>query len=621
MKIENKLNTAVMVVALAMVLYHLVYSQVLLQSTIAHLNTHLGFCLLLVFLASGAESKGKNWRLWSLVLGLLALLGVGYVQVLWPELQMRAYFNTSIDLAIGVLLILLVLEACRRTFGLVIPLIAVVVILYPFAGHYFPEPFYCTSLGLKQTISNLSIGLCQGIYGAVLPTSANFIFLFIVFGGVLQATGGGRFLLMLAGLAGNRVRGGPGIIAVLGSAGVGSIVGSAAANVAITGTFTIPMMKSAGFKPEQAAGIEAAASNGGQIMPPVMGYVAFAMAGLAGISYLHIIKMAVIPAILYFGAAFLYVYFQAGRLKIGRVKGEEVEIRELLLSTPLFVVPITVIIVLLIMGYSIMYIAFWAIASSILVALVRKKTSLSEFIQGFVNGAKFGAGIGTACACVGLIVATLTMSGLAVKLSAGIETWSGGYLLPALAIIWALCVLLGMGGASLVAYIVVSIFAVPALLKMGVGFEQAHFFTMFVAVFAFLTPPVAIVALIASRLAEASYVKSAIEATKVALGGFLLPFMFIYCPLLLLVPRELPWEIFGLLACVLILLAFEVAFTGYYINDCSLLERILATAAAVSLVVFLLLHSYLWLGVGIALLAIATLSQVKGKTRKLQAER
>lgn len=611
MKVGNKLSIAVIVVALAMAFYHMTSTQVLLQSAIGHLNTHLGFCLFLLFLAAAAGSEGKIRRLWSLVLALLALLATGYVQVLWPELQMRAYFNTPTDLIIGVLLIILVLEATRREFGLILPVLAIIVVLYPFIGHILPEPLHCHSLGLTRTISNLSIGLAAGIYGRVLPVSANFIFLFVVFGGILRATGGTTFFLQLARLVAGKLQGGPGMMAVVSSAAVGSIIGSAAANVAVTGSFTIPLMKKVGYKPEQAAGIEAAASNGGQIMPPVMGLVAFGMAGLTGIPYINIIAMAVLPAILYFFCTGAYVYLRAGQLGIGKMSGEKVEVRELLLSAPSFLVPFTVIIILLVMGYSVMYVAFWAIISSIVVSLVRKKTrpSLGAFINGFAQGARAGAGIGATTACVGLMMATFTMSGLGVKLASGIDTWSGGYLLPALAIVWVMCILLGFGGPSLVAYIIVSIFAVPALLKMGVVFEIAHFFVMFIAVFAFITPPVAMVSLIAAKLAGATYIKSAIESTKVAAAGFLLPFMFIYCPILLLQPQEPLWEVIGVLACVTSLLALQIGFVGYYMRECRLGERILAIAAGAVLLAFLPLQSYVLFFIGVALFALLTLSQ------------
>jgi TRAP transporter 4TM/12TM fusion protein len=612
---ENKAYVVVMIFGLAMAAYHLISTQILLQAAKPHLNTHLGFALTLVFLWEFVFNKGKLQRLVPLILALLALACTGYVQIFWEELENRAYFNTPLDLVIGVLIIILVLEATRRNFGLILPLLTLLIVLYPFVGKYFPEPFRCQALDLDQTISNLSIGIQNGIYGIVLPTSANYIFLFVLFGALLQAMGGTKFFMLLAKLVASRVQGGPGIMAVVGSSLVGSITGSAAANVAITGSFSIPLMKKVGYLPKHAAAIEAAASNGGQIMPPIMGIVAFGMAGITGIPYLMIISMALIPALLYFWATGLYVYFRAGQLNIKGLKHEKVDIKELLWAMPAFVVPFIVILVLLIKGYSVMFVAFWAIVSSLVVALLGKnRPSFGQIIMGFVRGAWSGAGIGVSAACVGLIMATVTMSGLAVKLSSGIQVWSGGILFFGLIIIAVICVIMGCGGPSLTAYFIVSMFATPALAKMGVGFEQAHFFTMFFAVFAFLTPPVALVALIAAKLAEAPYIPSAIEATKAAIGGFIIPFMFIYSPILLLQPQEPFGAVLGIVASVTCLFVLEVAFVGYYLTDCTFVERLLASVAGLSLFIFFILNSYILFLAGIVLCVLLTILQRRRKS-------
>ena len=604
-----------MVIAgLAMAAYHMTATQVFLQPVKAHLNTHLGFCLLLVFLGNYVTTKGAR-RHWPLLLVILALISAGYVQVLWEDLENRAYFNTPLDLVIGVIIIFLVLEATRQDFGVTLPIITVLMILYPFVGKYLPEPFRCQALDLDQTISNLSIGLANGIYGIVLPTSANYIFLFVLFGALLQAMGGTRFFMLLARLVAGNIQGGPGMMAVVSSSMVGSITGSAAANVAITGSFTIPLMKKVGYRPEHAGAIEAAASNGGQIMPPIMGIVAFGMAGITGIPYLHIIAMALVPALLYFWAAGLYVYFRAGQLQIKGMEQEKPNYKELLYTMPSFVTPFIIILALLIKGYSVMYVAFWAIVGSIIVAYLGKnRPPLAKIIEGFVKGARAGAGIGASAACVGMIMATVTMSGLGVKLSSGIQVWSGGYLLAALFIIAAICVIMGFGGPSLTAYFIVSMFAAPALMKMGVGFEQSHFFTMFFAVFAFLTPPVAVVALIAAKLAGASYIRTSIEATKAAVGGFLIPFMFIYCPVLLLQPQDPLGAVQGITASIVCLFILQVAFVGYFLTHCSRAERLLSAAGGLCLLVYFILQNQIFFSAGLALcLAVALLQWKKKK--------
>ncbi|MFC1846429.1 TRAP transporter permease, partial [Chloroflexota bacterium] len=619
--LNNKIKALAAAVALAMVLYHMLSTQVLLQDTVKHNTTHLAFALVLVFLVMLETGGSRRRRFYSVVLVGLALLVTGYIWLLSDDLQVRAWFSTTPDLIIGVILLFLVLEATRQSFGWLVPLLAIAVVAYPFFGSLLPEPFHTSSYGLARTISNLTVSLNNGIYSSVLSISANFIFLFIVFGGVLQATGATKFFIELGKLVGRWLRGGPGIMAVVSSAAVGSVTGNIAANIAITGSFTIPLMKKTGYSPEQAGAIEAAASNGGQIMPPVMGIVAFGMAGITGIPYLQIVAMATIPAILYFYSVGSYVQLSAQRMGLKKID-EPVDVKEMLSALPLFLVPITLIIILLFMGYTVWYVAFWAIigtvATGLAINLIKngRLPPLADYIGGFIKGAKSGAQIAAMSSCIGLILATITMSGLGVKLSAGIETWSGGYLLPGLLIVAAICVFIGMGGPSLTAYIIASIFAVPALISMGIGFEQAHFFTMFTTIFAYLTPPVAIGVMIAAKLAGGSYIKTAIEAVKVAAAGFLLPFMLIYCPILMLQPQEPRSAVTGVIASIILLLAIQIAFTGFYIIRCSRTERLLFLLTTAMLLAFLPLTNYILFALGVLLFIALTLRQIMLRNRE-----
>ena len=615
---QGKVHIAVIIVGVAMGLYHMVYTQIFLQDNVPHLNTHLGFCLLLVFLDLFSKSKRRYQTIWLLGMVLLTLFALGYVHLFWRELQQNAYFNTAFELAIGVIIIFLVLEATRREFGLFLPVLSLVITLYPFLGQRLPEPFRCTAYPIDQTISNLSIGLANGIYGIVLPTSANYIFLFVLFGGVLQALGGTKFFVLVAKMIVRKVQGGPGLIAVLWSSIIGSITASAAADIAIMGPFTIPFMKKHGYKAEYAGAIEAASSTGGLIMPPIMGMVAFGMAGVTGIPYIKIAIMAIIPALLYYFALGLYVYLRAGQLRIPKLPPEKIDVKELLYSAPSFLIPFFLILFLLIKGYTVMYTAFWTIVSAVILAFLRKdRPSIKDLIRGFAEGARGAAAIGVSAACVGPILATFTMTGLGVKISSGIQLWSGGNLFLALLIIAAIIVAMGCLGAALTAYLITSIFAVPALRKMGIGFEQAHFFAMFISNFAFLTPPVAMAALIASKLAEASYIKTAVESVKSALGGFTIPFLFIYCPLLLLLPQDPIRGIAGFIASILFLFAMEITFVGYYMVHSSLSERILTGASGILFFLSIILANFTLFGIGLALIIFITFFQWRRKSLKL----
>jgi len=597
-KKADRLPIIIAIVAIAMVIYQLIYTQYLVQDTVLHLNTHLGFSLLLVFLATAQKTRGLR-RYLSLFAVLLSVVAALYVQVFYSQLVDRVWFNTPLDLVIGLILIVLVLEATRESFGLVLPIVIIAICIYPFFGAHFPEPFRCTSLSFTQTISNWSIGVSGGIYGPILSVSANYIFLFIVFGGLLQAVGATGFFIQVGRLVGKRLRSGPGLGAVVCSSLLGMVTGSVAANIAVIGSFTIPLMKKAGYTPEEAGAIEAASSNGGQIMPPVMGITAFAMAAVTGIPYVKIAAMAIMPAILYYLSLALYVQLKAIKNNVMPLS-EEFDKKEMLRSLPSFVVPLGIIIALLVMNFSVSYVAFWAVISTVVVSLLRKKgrPSLRKVLEGFVQGGKAGAEIGIMCGAVGLLVETFMTSGLGIKLAAGMESWSGGSLLLALLIIWAVCVLFGCFGPAMSAYIVVTIFAAPALMRLGIGMAQSHFFVMFTSCFAFVTPPVALGALMASRLSGSGYVKTAAEAVKVSFAAFLLPFMFIYVPFIILQPQEPLSAVTGLTACVLAIFSFQFAFVGVVFIPCKIAERLLWLAPAIFLFSYIIVQDYLLFGIG-----------------------
>lgn len=615
----KKLDTLITVFAIAACLYHLTYTQYLLQGPVQHMNTHLGLGLLLVFLsklrevlAGERKTATKVWCVMLVLCAVFALVTTGYVQLQVDNLQERAYFNTKLDLVIGLMMIILVIEATRLSFGNFIPILTFLILIYPFIGRSLPGFLYATSMPIDQTISNLSVALGRGIYDKALSVSASYVFLWILFGSLLGTLGATGFFMQLGRLIVSRFRAGPGLMAIATSALVGSITGSPSANIAITGSFTIPLMKKTGFSPAQAGAIEAAASNGGQIMPPIMGICAFAMAGITGIPYMKIVVMAVIPSLLYFYCCGLYVVLQAEKMKITAAR-EKADTKKLFTTSYLFLGPLIIIMVLLIKGFSVMFVAFWAIATVIALSLISKATrpSLRALIEGFTRGATTGAQIAAICACVGIIVSTFTMTGLGVKMSVGIEAWSGGHLFLALLIISFVCIIMGLGGVSLSAYIIVAIFAAPPLMKMGVTLEQAHFFVMFVSVFAFLTPPVALAALIASKIAKGSYVKTAVESVKVAFAAFLLPIMVIYSPVILLQPQAPLEAVTSVIAILFSLTALQFGFVGYLWNECTRHERGLWLLAAAALIFYLVLRSYALFATGLGISIFLTFLQWK----------
>ena len=609
-------DIVIAVIGVTMAMYQLISSQYLFTDFVRHMNIHLGFALLLIFLVSFKNSR-KIGRWLALGLMALSLISVGYVHIFADALQMRATFNTPLDLVIGVLLILLVLVAAYVSFGPLLVVVAGLAILYVFLGHHLPGFFRTMEINPTRAIANLSIGL-SGVY-ELLTLSANFIFLFVLLGAILQVSGGTEFFIQVGRLAGGRLTSGPAMSAVVTSALAGTIMGSIGANIATTGSFTIPLMKRVGYKPEQAAAIEAAASSGGQIMPPVMGVAAFAMAGITGIPYLKIVVAAIIPAILYFLVVGLYTQFRAMALtNLSRVV-EPVDVREMLLRVPLFVVPLGVIVYLLTAGHSLMYCAFWGIIFAIAISLIRKQTraSLSDWIKGFTSGAVAGAQIAAAVALVGMIVRVLIMTGMAVRLPGAVEAWSGGILIIALVIVMIISIILGMGMATLAVYLTVAMVAAPVLLKMGLGLLQAHFFVFFFAIFSAVTPPIAPGAIIASKLAGARYLPTALEAVKASLAGFVLPFLIIWYPELLLQfgSSSVFLAVIRLLSCLVLLVTLEVAIVNHYLMPLKHWERISFVICAAFFIGFFVTKGAALLVAGVILFISLTVLQVVRKRR------
>lgn len=608
---ERRINMVTGAVALAMVAYHLLYTQYAFLDPTLHSHTHLVFSLLAVYLVALKQETRKIFQVLLQLLIVFIFISALYVYVFYEHLLISSWFNTNFEIAIGIMLVFLSLEAVRKSFGLFIPVLAIAVVIYPFFGTHFSGPFHTTSYPPEIVVSNLSISLSGGLYDSPLYASATFVFLFVVFGNVLQGAGATQLFIQLGRLAGAKLRGGPAIIAVTSSALVGSVTGSVLANIAITGSFTIPLMKKVGYRPHEAGAIEVAASNGGQILPPVMGVTAFVMAGVTGISYLKICAMALLPALLYYLSVAEYIQLRAQKLRINPVMLDKIDIREMLLSVPLFVVPFGVIMVLLVGGFSVMYVAFWAILSVVItkwgITLVMgQRFPFLDLLQALISGGVSGAQIGVMTAAIGLITTTFTMSGMGVKLSAGIEGWSGGSLFFAMVIVAVVCTIMGCAGLAVVSYLVVAMFAAPAMMKMGVPLEHAHMFIMYPSVFALVTPPIALAAVVAARMANASYSKTAIESCKVSYSGFVLPFIFVYAPVLLLDPRGLGDGITGILSALIILFGSQIGFVGYCFTLCNGLERFLWFFLSASLFAFLVFQIpvLFWIGLGICVFLV-----------------
>jgi len=616
---EKALNVTIVVLSLAMVLYHFIYVRVLIQTSVLHANTHLAFGLVITFLIM-IRNNHRFWWL-KLIFALLSVVCFLYVQIFYLDLAYRISFNTKPDLVIGIILIILCLIACKESAGFVLPIIAGIFILYAFFGYLMPGPLQAMQMNWKLIISRLALSFgISGIYGYLLTISATLIFMFMVFAMLVSATGAIEFFTMIGDWVSQRFRAGPAMAAVFTSALVGSVSGLPGPNVMITGSFTIPAMKKAGYRPEIAGGIEAAASTCGPIVPPVMGIVAFVMVGFTGIPYKDIVAIAFLPAILYVFSAALFVSFQAGKLGIQRAKVTRVNKRELLFRTPIFFGPLIALTVLLLLEYSPMLAAFWGTIILVVISLIRPSTrpSLSTLVDGLCRGAEIGCKVASMCAVLGLVIITITMTGLGVKLPSASAALVGDNLLLLLILTGAICIVLGCGIPTSAAYLLVAITCAPMLLKQGIPLLQAHFFVLYAAVFANITPPIAIPAIFASQIAGANYMKTAFQAAFAGIAGFLLPFMIIFVPSLTFSSSEPFFTITSLIACPLIFLGLQPAIVGFFVTRLRMAERLFIVLSPAALMVFIYTTTFVWFLLGLVILAIFIVRQIRVMRREGQ---
>ena len=447
------------------------------------------------------------------------------------ELVRRAGSPTTLDLLAGGIAVLVVLELARRTTGWALVVVALLALAYAIAGPYLPGVLAHRGYSPVRLIEHLYLST-EGIWGVPLGVSADFVYLFVLFGALLDAAGGGELFIGLSSRIAGATRGGPAKTAALASALMGSLSGSAVANVVTTGSFTIPVMKRTGFSPRFAGAIEAAASSGGQLMPPVMGAGAFILATWTNIPYVRVALAAAIPAVLYYVALIMAIHFQAGKKDLPASTGSGPSI----LERVHLLFPLGVIVVFLALGRSPMRAAYWGVLSTVALAMVRATTRLD---WDKVKRALLAAGSGTvqvaaACAAAGIVVGVASLTGIGLRMSEFIITLSGGHLPIALVLTAMGAVILGMGLPTTAAYVVLAALGAPALTEMGVPLLPAHLFIFYFGALSNVTPPVALAAYAAAGIAGGTPVRTAVTALSLAATGFVVPFMFVYGPPLLL---------------------------------------------------------------------------------------
>ncbi|UCG65320.1 MAG: TRAP transporter fused permease subunit [Deltaproteobacteria bacterium] len=604
-------NNATGVLAVLMGVYHLVYTRWLLQDPLMHQNTHLTFALLLIFLTT-ITKKPKLWLL-NLVLIVLSFIAVTYVFVNYSDLAERAGIPTMADVIIGTIIVIVVLEACRQAFGWIVPAIAAGLMIYALVSSYLPPPFFHTPISYGKVISWSAIAF-RGIYGMFLNISATYIILFILFGGLLQATGVSQSFMELGKAIGRKMRSGPGQTAVISSGLVGMVMGAGVANVAFTGPITIPIMKKAGYSPDQAGAVEAAASAGGQIMPPVMASAAFLMAGLLGITYGKIIIYAAIPGIIYFLSIGWAVHLLALRQGISAGVGEEEKIDYAMVwrRFPIFAIPLGLVIVLLSMDYSATLAAFCAVISILVLSFIRKETRLSwgRLVAGFRTGCVGASGLAMAIAAIGVVSSMISLTGVGVEVAFSVEQWSMGIPFIAIFVSMWVTILLGCGMPVVAAYALVAIVVAPILIRMGVGGIQTHFFILYFAAFSTLSPPVASAALMGSSISGGSYFKTAVEGMKIAATAFIIPWLILWNPNIIAHFSGLWMAIGSISATVVSIFILQAGLFGQFLIRLNVLERMAFIVVSAILIGFVVTQSSIMFVIGLVLFVAMLLEQI-----------
>src|SRR5690625_3214688 len=573
-------------------LFHLYTSFGVLRSQFQgaiHVGTAIGIIFLLFPTKKGLQKIQKTVPWYDVVLAFSGILVAYYKIINYDQINLSlAQGYSTLDIIVSVVGVLLVLEATRRTVGLPIVIVASVMIVYALFGHLIPTRVLShTGIGF----TDLSTTLWYqdfGVFGTPVKISAKFIFLFLFFGVMLIHTNIGKFFNDIAFALTGRFTGGTAKAAVVASALQGMVSGSSVGNTVASGSFTIPMMKRAKFKPEFAAAAEASASTGGQIMPPVLGAAAFIMMEYVGTDFRTIMIASIIPAILYFSGIFIGVHFEAKRLNIlGLAKSQVPKIKNLFMRNWYMFAPLLVIIGTIMVGYSPQRAALYGIITAFLVGLIRKETRMSfrKIIFVLEEGARIALPIIAAVSTAGIIAGVISITGLGTKFAAAIIALSGGYWQLALFFTMIACIILGMGLPTTANYVVTATVAAPALINLF-GFEMlaVHMFVFYFGIVADITPPVCLAAYAGAGIAKANPFKSGVTAVKLAIAAFIIPYMFIREPMLLLIDPTFLGVTVSFLSALIGMVGVSTALIGYFVRSAKWWERLMLFAGGLLMI-------------------------------------
>jgi TRAP transporter 4TM/12TM fusion protein len=598
--------SAIALVIIATV-YHIGQNIFVFLPNTAHLNFHLAFCILIVLLS---ELRKVGFRATTVFMIVATVFVSLYVFFTYGRLEYSMGFLEPLDIVVGVLYIVLVIETARRTWGWVLPIITIISIAYFFFGHLISGVFHHHHIYAVDVVSRLSLGFAgasgySGIFSDSTSASARFVIYFAILAGIFMAINLDRLFFEIGKLAGRFLAGGPGQTAIIGSGLLGAVTGVGVANVVMTGSFTIPMMKKSGYSPERAAAIEGAASTGAQIVPPIMGAAAFLMVATTGISYLDIMKAAILPSLIYYLPLILSVQLWGMKHKVSGMNDLDVNRQVIYKMGIIFLITVGLLVYLLIDRLSPGRVAIYATVAALIMSFFFKETrfTLDKLLSSLSEGVLVAARIGVAMGIIGLVSQTAVTTGIGVKFTRLMQAIAGSGTLVPLLFIMVACIVLGMGMPTVATYGLVSVILGPALTH-GLNLEMlpAHFFLFYFAALSAVTPPVALAALTAAGLADAKYMKTAIMAFLMVLPAFFTPYVFVKQPALLhFTLNSLP--AFLVLAAVsMVFVPAAVGSVGQ--KSLTKLERIMIGLGSIAIVLF---YYYGWIAAitGIILLGTA----------------
>ncbi len=642
-KLKGTWGIIIAVLAISLSLFHLYTSGFGLLLALKQRAFHLLLIIPLAFLLYPFKNKDEKGKptISDIILALLGVTVTSYIIFNLEALAFRAGRATTLDLIFGGILVLLVLEGTRRSIGIALPTVAVIFLIYAYFGPYMPGPLAHRGFSISRIISQLYL-TTEGIFGIPIGVSATFVFMFVLLGAFLERTGVSDYLLDMAFASLGHKRGGPAKAAVVGSGLMGMISGSSIANTVTTGSITIPIMKNVGFKDHVAGGVEVAASTNGQFLPPIMGAAAFIMVEFTGIPYIDIIKAAFIPGVLSYIAIFSIVHIEALKTGIkGLAKEDLPPFWSTLITGSYYLLPILILLYFLIIKrVTPLSSAFWAILAAAAISLIKKliialknqginqqkkerkdhslanagKIFINETISALEWGARNMVGIALACASAGIIIGVVNLTGLGLRMTSLIVTLANNQLLLTLIFAMIASIILGFGLPTTATYIVMATLTAPAVARLGVPIIAAHLFVFYYGIVADDTPPVSLAAYAAAGVAKSDPVKTGITGFKFDLAAFMLPYIFVYSPTLLLIDTTIPEVITAFITATIGMYALSASIQNFLIARTNILERAGLFAIAILLIIPNLFYSLL----GIVGFTLIYLNQRRRQNTKIE---